>query len=184
MMDEAGSATGPRNPPQGHGLIVQTEMTQADGHAERKAALAMIHRHSPGATRRLTLGAELPTDAPSVQAPLATGTTAPILSPFAASLVPVARRRSYTSGLCHAPRRTKGVAQKVRHSAVDGRTIRHPGYDVSQKRRKKIEEPFGWAKTVGPMAQTMLRGVKRVGARFTLTMAACNLARLPRLLTI
>ena len=106
MMDEAGSATGPRNPPQGHGLIVQTEMTQADGHAERKAALAMIHRHSPGATRRLTLGAER-------------GTTAPILSPFAASLVPVARRRSYTSGLCHAPRRTKGVAQKVRHSAVD-----------------------------------------------------------------
>ena len=171
MMDEAGSATGPRNPPQGHGLIVQTEMTQANGHAERKAALAMIHRHSPGATRRLTLGAER-------------GTTAPILSPFAASLVPVARRRSYTSGLCHAPRRTKGVAQKVRHSAVDGRTIRHPGYDVSQKRRKKIEEPFGWAKTVGPMAQTMPRGVKRVGARFTLTLAACNLARLPRLLTV
>ena len=42
MMDEAGSATGPGNPPQGHGLIVQTEMTQADGHAGRKAALAMI----------------------------------------------------------------------------------------------------------------------------------------------
>ena len=51
-----------------------------------------------------------------------------------------------------------------------------------QKRRKKIEEPFGWAKTVGGMAQTMLRGVERVGAQFTLTMAACNLARLPKLL--
>ncbi len=59
----------------------------------------------------------------------------------------------------------------------------YPGYALSQKRRKRIEEPFGWAKTVGPMAQTMLRGVKRVGAQFTLTMAACNLARLPRLLT-
>ena len=44
----ADSATGPRNPPQGNGLIVQTGMTQADGHAERRAALAMIHRHSPG----------------------------------------------------------------------------------------------------------------------------------------
>ena len=72
--------------------------------------------------------------------------------------------------------------QKIWHSAIDGCTTRHPGYDLSQKRRKKKEEPFGWAKTVGPMAQTMLRGVKPVGAQFTLTMAACNLARLPRLL--
>jgi hypothetical protein len=53
---------------------------------------------------------------------------------------------------------------------------------LSQKRRKKIEEPFGWAKTVGGMAQTMYRGVERVRSRFILTMAANNLARLPRLL--
>ena len=59
------------------GLIVLADLTRADGHAERRAALAMIHRHSPGSTRRLTLGAELPADAPSVQAPLATATTAP-----------------------------------------------------------------------------------------------------------
>jgi len=52
----------------------------------------------------------------------------------------------------------------------------------TQTRRKKIEEPFGWAKTVRPIAQAMLQGVRRVGAQFTLTMAACNLARLPRLL--
>ena len=55
-------------------------------------------------------------------------------------------------------------------------------YSLSQKRRKKIEEPFGWAKTVGGMAQTIHRGVERVRARFILTMAACNVARLPRLL--
>ena len=61
-----------------NGLVVQTEVTQADGHAERKAALAMVNRHAPGSTRRLTLGAELPADAPPVQAPLATATTAPI----------------------------------------------------------------------------------------------------------
>jgi hypothetical protein len=48
MMDEAGSAIGPRNPPQGSGLIVRGDLTQADGHAERRAALDMVHRHSPG----------------------------------------------------------------------------------------------------------------------------------------
>ena len=47
-----------------------------------------------------------------------------------------------------------------------------------------IEEPFGWVKTIGGMAQTVLRGIERVRARFTLTMAACNLARLPRLLAV
>ena len=77
---------------------------------------------------------------------------------------------------------TPHVARKARHCAIDGRTTRHPGYAVSQKRRKKIEEPFGWAKTVGQMAQTMLRGTGKLGAQFTLTMAACNLARLPKLL--
>lgn len=72
--------------------------------------------------------------------------------------------------------------KKSRYSAIDGRTTRHEGYALSQKRRKKIEEPFGWAKTVGGMAQTMYRGVERVRSRFILTMAANNLARLPRLL--
>ena len=73
------------------------------------------------------------------------------------------------------------VARKARRSAIDGRTTRPAGCSVSQKRRKKIEEPFGRAETVGGMAPTRLHGVGRVRARFTLTMAACNLARLPRL---
>ena len=77
---------------------------------------------------------------------------------------------------------TPHVAQKSRHSAIDSRTTRHPGYAKSQRCRKKIEEPFGWTKTVGGMAQIMYRGIERVRARFTLTMAACNLARLPKLL--
>lgn len=135
-----------------NGLVVGTEMTQADGYAERRAALDMIHRHSPGSTRRLTLAADKSYDC--------------------ADFVKHLRQA------CVTPH----VAQKVRYSAIDGRTTRHPGYAVSQKRRKKIEEPFGWAKAVGPMAQTMLRGIKRVGAQFTLTMAASNLVRLPRLL--
>ena len=66
--------------------------------------------------------------------------------------------------------------------SIDGRTTRHQGYDLSIKHRKRIEEAFGWAKTVGGMAQTVYRGVERVRSRFILTMAANNLARLPRLL--
>lgn len=134
-----------------NGLIVQAELTRADGHAERQAALAMLQRQSPGSTRR-TLGADKGYDS----------------ADFVADL-----RRA---------RVTPHVAQKARHSAIDGRTTRHKGYAVSQRCRKKIEEPFGWAKTVGGMVQTVYRGIERVRARFTLTMAACNLARLPKLL--
>ena len=134
------------------GLIVQGDLTPADGHAERRAALDMIHRHSPGSTRRLTLGADKGFDA----------------AEFVADL-----RKA-----CVTPH----VAQKSRHSAIDGRTTRHEGYALSIKHRKRIEETFGWAKTVGGMAQTVYRGVERVRSRFVLTMAANNLARLPRLL--
>lgn len=77
---------------------------------------------------------------------------------------------------------TPHVAAKVKGSAIDGRTTRHPGYAVSQRIRKRIEEAFGWGKTVGTAAKTMLRGTHRVGFQFTLNMAAYNLARLPKLL--
>ena len=66
--------------------------------------------------------------------------------------------------------------------ATDGRTTRHEGYAQSIQHRKRIEEAFGWAKTIGGMAQTVYRGVERARSRFILTMAANNLARLPRLL--
>ncbi len=126
----------------------------------------MVHRHSPGSTRRLTLGADKAYDAEEFVQDLRQACVTP------------------------------HVAQKARFSAINGRTTRHEGYALSQRCRKKIDlrrgnDPldrclilltFGWAKTVGPMEQTMLRGVKRVGAQFTFTMAACNLARLPRLL--
>lgn len=134
------------------GLIVQGDLTRADGHAERRAALDMIHRHSPGSTRQLTLGADKGFDA----------------AEFVADL-----RQA-----CVTPH----VAQKSRCSAIDGRTTRHEGYALSIKHRKRIEEAFGWAKTIGGTAQTVYRGIERVRSRFVLTMAANNLARLPRLL--
>jgi hypothetical protein len=135
-----------------NGLIVQGDLTQADGHAERRAALDTIHRHSPGSTRRLTLGADKGLDA----------------AEFVADL-----RQA-----CVTPH----VAQKSRLSAIDGRTTRHEGYALSTKHRKRIEQAFGWAKTIGGMAQTVCRGLERVRSRFILTMAANNLARLPRLM--
>jgi len=135
-----------------HGFVVETETTHADGYAERAAALTMIERHSPGSERRLTLGADRGYDA----------------SDFIADL-----RR-----MCVTPH----VAAKAKGSAIDRRTTRHAGYAVSQRKRKQVEEPFGWGKTVGQIAKTMLRGVANVGAQFTLNMAAFNLAKLPRLL--
>lgn len=135
-----------------NGRLVQGDLTQADGHAERRAALDMSHRQSPGSTRQLTLGADQGFDAAG----------------FIADLRQV----------CVTPH----VAQQTRCSAIDGRTTRHEGYALSQKHRKRIEEAFGWAKTVGGMAQAVCRGVERVRSRFILTLAANNLARLPRLL--
>lgn len=134
------------------GLIVETETTLADGHAERQAALAMINRRCPG-ERQITLGADKGYDT--------------------ADFVAVLR------AMCVTPH----VAAKVKGSAIDGRTTRHAGYAVSQRIRKRIEEAFGWGKTVGTAAKTMLRGTARVGFQFTLNMAAYNLARLPKLLT-
>ncbi|MFG6083351.1 IS5 family transposase [Paracoccus litorisediminis] len=135
-----------------HGLTVQGDLTQADGQAERKSALDMVHRHSPGSTRRLTLGAD---------------------------------KAYHTAGFVAACRQaclTPHVAQKSLYSAIDHRTTRHKGYALSQKHRKRIEETFGWSKTVGGMVQTVYRGLERVRARFIFTLAAGNLARLPRLL--
>ena len=78
---------------------------------------------------------------------------------------------------------TPHVAQTTgRRSAIDRRTTRHPGYAASQRVRKRIEEGFGWIKTTGGFRKTRHRGTDRVGWLFTLTAAACNLIRLPKLL--
>lgn len=135
-----------------NGFAVEAEMTHADGYGERTAAIEMLHRVDPGSTRRLTLGADKGYDDAGFVADLKV--------------------------MCVTPH----IAAKKKGSAIDGRTTRHPGYAVSQKKRKQIEEAFGWGKTVGPIRKTMLRGLDRVRAQFTLTMAAYNLAKLPKLL--
>jgi hypothetical protein len=75
---------------------------------------------------------------------------------------------------------TPHVAHK-QHSALDRRTIRHPGYQLSQTKRKRVEEIFGWLKTGGLMRKTRHRGVLRVGWMFTFTLAVYNLVRMRKL---
>ncbi len=142
------------------GLVVQAHLGQASGTAEREAAIRMINRQSPGSSRRITLGADKGYDAASFVGELRQMTVTPH----------IARNGAVTK------------TGKRRRSAIDARTTRHPGYAASQRIRERIEEAFGWAKTVGGLARTKLRGTTRVAFKFTLTMAAYNLIRLPRLL--
>jgi transposase len=134
------------------GLIVDVRTTHATGRAEREAAEAMIQAAARG--RRVTLGADKAYDAAEHVANLrAIGVTP------------------------HVAQNASG-----RRSALDGRTTRHPGYAVSQRLRKRIEEPFGWIKAAAGLRKTRHRGLARVGWAVTLTAAACNLVRLPKLL--
>lgn len=141
------------------GLVVQAHLGQASGTAEREAALHMIAQQSPG-SGRITLGADKGYDA--------------------AGFVDDLRQMAVTPHIARNDAVTK--TGKRRRSSVDGRTTRHPGYATSQRVRKRIEEAFGWAKTVAGLAKTKLRGTRRVAFKFTFTMAAYNLIRMPRLL--
>jgi transposase len=135
-----------------NGLIVDVRTTHATGRAEREAAEAMVATAARG--RRVTLGADKAYDAAEHVAHLrAIGVT-------------------------------PHVAQNLsgRRSAIDGRTTRHPGYAISQRIRKRIEEPFGWIKAVAGLRKTRHRGLGRVGWIVTLTVTAANLIRLPKLL--
>ena len=135
-----------------HGLIVDVRTTHATGRAEREAAEAMIGTALRGP--RATLGADKAYDAAEHVARLrAIGVTP------------------------HVAQNTSG-----RRSAIDGRTTRHAGYAVSQRLRKLIEQPFGWIKAAAGLRKIRHRGLARVGWVVTLTAAACNLVRLPKLL--
>ena len=135
------------------GLVVSAVVTHADGFGERTAALAMLDT-LPGKGPK-TLGADKGYD-----------------------------MRDFIAG-CRKRGVTPHVARNVTHqggSAIDGRTTRHAGYRVSQVVRKRIEEHFGWGKTVGRIRQTVYRGIRRVDQHFKLTMTASNIVRIARIL--
>ena len=136
-----------------HGLLVDACLTQADGHAERVAALHMIEPRADRPTA-ITLGADKAYDAEDFVNELRSMNVTP-----------------------HVAQNTSG-----RSSAIDGRTTRHGGYAVSQRIRKRIEEAFGWIKTVAGQEKTRFRGRDRVAWAFTFAATAYNLVRLPKLI--
>jgi transposase len=135
------------------GLIVDARLTRVSGHAERLAALDMIAGVADR-PRAVTLGADKGYDA----------------ADFVEELRAINVRP-------HVARNTSG-----RRSAIDQRTTRHPGYAKSQRVRKRIEEAFGWIKTVAGLRKTKLRGLPKIDWSFTFAVAAYNLVRAPKLI--
>jgi len=136
-----------------NGLILDTETWEATGTAERDAALAMLER-IPG-TERVTVGADKAYDTKD--------------------FVAECRNLNVTPHVAQNEKRPGG-------SAIDGRTTRHGGYAVSQKKRKRIEECFGWLKTIALMRKVRHRGTLKVGWVFTLAAATYNLVRMRNLM--
>jgi hypothetical protein len=130
-----------------NGLIVDVEITHANGTAEREAALAMLKRRG-NRTKRATVGADKGYDC-----------------------------KAFVKG-CRKLKVTPHVAAKNKHSAIDGRTKRHEGYRQSIKVRKRIEEAFGWIKTVGGLAKTKLIGQAKLTGQALLCFATYNLVRM------
>jgi transposase len=134
-----------------NGLVVDSRLTFATGKAEREAALEMLRELS--GQSRVTVGADKGYDT--------------------ADFVKDVRELNVTPH----------VAQNIsgRRSAIDDRTTRHEGYAISQRKRKRVEEIFGWAKVVGLVRKARVRGKRRVAGMFTFAMAAYNLVRMRKL---
>jgi transposase len=136
-----------------HGLLVDFQVTEATGTAERDVAPELLRQARERGFHPKTLGGD----------------------------------KNYDTRGCVADIRACGVTPHVaqntsgRRSAIDGRTTRHPGYKVSQRIRKRVEEIFGWMKTVGGLRRTRFRGVERTGLAGYLVATAYNLVRLSRL---
>jgi len=137
-----------------NGLIVDLRVDPATGYGEREGALAMLDEHVAG-REGTTLGADAGYDVES--------------------FVEAVRERGITPHIAQ-------TRDKRRRSAVDGRTTRHAGYSVSQRIRKRIEEIFGWAKTVGCFRKTRFKGLERTQLAAHLVAAAYNLLRISKLL--
>jgi transposase len=136
-----------------HALLVDLQVEPADGYAERRAALAMVDERLPG-RRRITLAGDKGYDTRDFVAHCRALTVTPH----------VARNEARPGG-----------------SALDARTVRHPGYAISQWIRKQVEEAFGWMKTIGGLRKTRYRGRERVQLHAYLVAAAYNLIRIARL---
>ena len=136
-----------------NGLIAAAMTTQADGTAERDAAILMLKEMTKGRSRRITVGADKAYDT--------------------ADFVSTIRELGVTP---HVTQHTKN-----RRSAIDQRTTRHPGYGISLSKRWLVEKPFGWLKQTGLVKKVKLRGMLKVDWLFVFSCAAFNLFRIPKL---
>ena len=136
-----------------NGLVVNTRLTLATGTAEREAALSMAEE-IPGGTKRVTLGGDRGYDTKDFVKDLRDLNVTP-----------------------HVAQNDSGN----RTSAIDGRTTQHAGYGISQRKRKRVEEVFGWLKTVALQRKTKFKGPDKVGWMFTFAAAAYNLVRMRNL---
>jgi transposase len=137
-----------------NGLIAAAMATQADGFAEREAALLMLADKQQGRSRRITVGADKAYDA--------------------MDFVTATRDLNVTP---HMIKDDNG-----RRSNMDGRTTRHPGYSISLSCRWLVEKGFGWLKGTGPIRQVKVRGLHKVDWVFVFSCAVHNLIRLPKLI--
>jgi hypothetical protein len=137
-----------------NGLVVDTELLQCNGTAERDAAMLMAERVE--GAERITVAADKAYDTKD--------------------FVSEMRGMNVTPHVSQNTKRPGG-------SAIDGRTTRHEGYQVSQRKRKRIEEVFGWIKTVGTLRKTRHRGLETVRWVFTFTATAYNLVRMRNLMS-
>jgi transposase len=137
----------------GNGLIANAELVQATGTAERHAALLLIEQ-IPG-EQRVTVGADKGYDT--------------------REFVAECRRMNVTPHVAQNTNRAGG-------SAIDARTTRHAGYKISQRKRQRIEECFGWLKTIALLRKLRHRGIFKVGWIFTFAATAYNLVRMRKLL--
>lgn len=141
-----------------HGLVVDALLTQADGTAERDAALLMLYAKWRARRRR------------GLRGPMSVGADKGYDT---RDFVETAREMNIRPHVAQNTRRNGG-------SAIDGRTARHASYRVSQGKRPLIEKVFGWMKQTGGMRKTKLRGLLKVSWQFLMTAAAYNLWRLPK----
>jgi hypothetical protein len=137
-----------------NGLIVDAMVTEADGTAERDAAMLMVHKLWKKRHPIRSLGADKAYDT--------------------RDFVKVLREMQVRPHVTQNLNRAGG-------SAIDARTTRHVGYQISQKRRPRIERAFGWMKAVGGIRKVKLRGLLKVDWLFLMTAAAFNLWRIPKL---
>jgi transposase len=141
-----------------NGLVVDAALTLASGTAEREATLTMLDRRARNG--RVTLGADKAYD----------------VEAFVGDL----RARNVTPHV--AINGAVSKLGKVRKTAIDGRVTRHPGYAISIRRRKRIEEVFGWIKTQAGFAKVKVKGRAKAEAVFAFATVAYNLVRLPKLI--